>query len=138
MLVINKLLVFYFLFFSIASISNYTTYILPIITKIIKKINASITTTKSKVITPSSRTFLHRGKEPASQSTLLLELQKVRIFPVETLQQEITQAIGQMRSSQPNSLRSKLELTQPVPILGNFQCCDSWGRKEWDTTERLN
>ena len=95
---------------------------LPIITKIIKKIDTSITTTKSKVITPSSRTSLHRGKEPASQSTLLLELQKVRIFPVETLQQEITQAIGQMRSSQPNSIRSKLELTQPVPILGNFWC----------------
>ena len=41
---------------------------LPIITKIIKKIDTSITTTKSKVITPSSRPSLHRGKEPASQS----------------------------------------------------------------------
>ena len=21
---------------------------------------------------------------------------------------------------------------------GGLACCDSWGRKEWDTTERLN
>ena len=65
---------------------------------------------------------MHRGKEAASQSTLLLELQKVRIFLVETLQQEITQALGEMRSSQPNSIGSELELTQPVSILVNFWC----------------
>lgn len=75
-----------------------------------------------KVITPSSRTSLHRGKEPASRSILLLELWKVRIFLVETLQQEIIQAFGEMRSNQPNSIGSNLELTQPVPIMWSFWC----------------
>ena len=25
-----------------------------------------------------------------------------------------------------------------VDAQGGLACCDSWGRKEWDTTERLN
>ena len=46
--------------------------------------------------------------------------------------------LGAREKGQPVRKQRACAKPHPNPTQGGLACCDSWGRKESDTTERLN